>query len=269
MPNPHNPPEIQVKVSIINFTVTESGLEDQLLDVCVLEELPDLAEKKSELVIANAKMNMQLYDIESQILFLLSNSKGNILDDTVLIETLSQAKATSEEVKAKMLEAEETGKEIFERSEEYRPVAFMASLLYFCIAQLGNVDPMYQYSLPWYTALFCKGINEAPPANDIDERCRNIKAHYLYMLYCNVCRSLFEEHKLMFSLLLCIKVLQGDDLVDPLTWRFIIRSGHPLHAHALSRVKFRCAREFVCRARPPCDAAAAIHPRLFSLTAAV
>ena len=149
MPNPHYPPEIQVKVSIINFTVTPGGLEDQLLNICVREEMPDLAERKSELVIANAKMNMQLYDIESQILFLLSNSKGNILDDTVLIETLAQAKVTSEEIKQKMAEAEETGKEIFQRSEEYRPVAFRTSLLYFCIADLSNVDPMYQYSLPW------------------------------------------------------------------------------------------------------------------------
>lgn len=35
MANPHYPPEVQVKVSIINFTVTQSGLEDQLLNICV------------------------------------------------------------------------------------------------------------------------------------------------------------------------------------------------------------------------------------------
>ena len=222
MANPHYPPETQVKVSIVNFTVTESGLEDQLLDLCVLEELPDLAEKKAELVVQNAQMNGQLFDIESQILVLLAESKGNILDDTVLIETLSQAKATSEEVKAKMIEAEETGKEIYERSEEYRPVAFLASLLYFCISQLGYVDPMYQYSLPWFCTLFAKGIGEAKPAQDIEARCQSIIDYFTYMLYCNVCRSLFEQHKLMFSFLLCIKILQGRDKVDPNEWRFLI-----------------------------------------------
>ena len=107
-----------------------------------------------------------------------------------------------------MAEAEATGKEIFERSEEYRPVAFRTSLLYFCIASLGNVDPMYQYSLPWYTTLFCRGIAEAPPAAAIEDRCASIIEYYSYMLYCNVCRSLFEEHKLMFSFLMCIQILQ-------------------------------------------------------------
>ena len=74
--------------------MTPAGLEDQLLAVCVEEELPDLATKKSELVVANATMNNQLYEIESQILYLLANSTGNILDDTVLIETLAQVTYT-------------------------------------------------------------------------------------------------------------------------------------------------------------------------------
>ena len=54
-------------------------------------------------MVSNASMNKQLYDIESEILYLLSNSKGNILDDTVLIETLAQSKLTSEEIKQKMV----------------------------------------------------------------------------------------------------------------------------------------------------------------------
>ena len=56
--------------------------------------MPELAEKKSELVVQSAAMNKQLFDIESSILKLLAESKGNILDDTNLIETLAQAKKT-------------------------------------------------------------------------------------------------------------------------------------------------------------------------------
>lgn len=48
---------------------------------------------QEELVINGAAMNIELYGIESQILKLLSESEGNILDNTALIETLAEAKA--------------------------------------------------------------------------------------------------------------------------------------------------------------------------------
>lgn len=41
-------------------------------------------------------------------------------------------------------------------------------------------------------------------------------------LYQNVCRSLFETHKLLFSFLLCTKILFGRNEIDPDEWRFFL-----------------------------------------------
>lgn len=49
--NPHYPPEIQAETTLINFTVTEKGLEDQLLALVVNKERPDLEETKTQLII--------------------------------------------------------------------------------------------------------------------------------------------------------------------------------------------------------------------------
>jgi dynein heavy chain, axonemal len=227
--NPHYAPEVQVKVSLLNFTITLGGLEEQLLNVVVANELPDLAEQKANLVIGNAAMNKQLYDIESEILRLLSNSTGNILDDTVLIETLAQSKLTSEEIKTKMKEAMVIEEEIVKQSELYRPVAKRASLLYFVIADLGDVDPMYQYSLPWFTMLFVRGIGQATPANEMSQRISNLNSFFTFSVYQNICRSLFERHKLLFSFILCVKILQGDDLIDNQEYRFLLSGISPNH----------------------------------------
>lgn len=48
--NPHYPPEIQAECTLINFTVTEAGLEDQLLALVVKKERPDLAAQKDQLI---------------------------------------------------------------------------------------------------------------------------------------------------------------------------------------------------------------------------
>jgi dynein heavy chain, axonemal len=42
LPNPHYLPEICIKVTVINFTVTPEGLEDQLLVDVVAQERPEL-----------------------------------------------------------------------------------------------------------------------------------------------------------------------------------------------------------------------------------
>ena len=46
LPNPHYPPEVCVKVSLLNFAITFSGLEAQILGVTVVQERPDMEEKK-------------------------------------------------------------------------------------------------------------------------------------------------------------------------------------------------------------------------------
>lgn len=127
-----------------------------------------------------------------------------------------------------MQQAEETEAEIDRTRGQYEPVAFRAATLYFCITDLGHVDPMYQYSLPWFTDLFVASIkNSAPAGSDIAKRIGNINAHFTYSIYKNVCRSLFERHKLLFSFLMTIKVLQGDGAVDPEEWRFLISGQGP------------------------------------------
>jgi len=87
---------VSVKVALLNFTITPNGLEDQLLVTTVETERPDLAEKKSQLVIQGAENKSKLQDLQDEILYMLSNSEGNILDDTALIETLGISKVTSE-----------------------------------------------------------------------------------------------------------------------------------------------------------------------------
>ena len=222
MRNPHYQPEVSVKVSLLNFFVTLDGLEDQLLGAVVMQEREDLAEAKNQLVVSNARMKKELTEIEDKILYLLSNATGNILDDEVLIDTLAQSKVTSDGISLKVAEAEATEKDIDETREKYRPVATRASVLFFCISDLALVDPMYQYSLSWFITLFIRGTEEAERDDDVDRRIEILNEYFTYSLYNNICRSLFESHKLMFSLLLTIAIAQQRGDIDAREWRFLL-----------------------------------------------
>ena len=67
---------------------------------------------------------------------------------------------------------------------------------------------MYQYSLNWFTNLFCNSIDLAEKSEDIEERLGHINDHVTWTLYQTVCRGLFEDDRFLFSLLLCVHILK-------------------------------------------------------------
>ena len=56
----------------------------------------------------------------------------------------------------------------------------------------------------------------------LEERLASMNNHFTYSLYENVCRSLFERHKLLFSFVLTIKIMQGDNKIDVNEWRYLL-----------------------------------------------
>ncbi|XP_035245196.1 dynein heavy chain 1, axonemal isoform X1 [Anguilla anguilla] len=225
LPNPHYSPEISTKVTLINFTLSPSGLEDQLLGCVVAEERPDLEEAKNQLIVSSARMKQELKEIEDQILFRLSSVEGNPVDDEELIRVLGASKVKAGEIEAKVMVAEETERDIDATRLEYVPVAVRTQILFFCVSDLSNVDPMYQYSLEWFLGIFMSGIANSEKADTVEKRIVNINEFFTFSLYSNVCRSLFEKHKLMFAFLLCVRIMMNENKIDMAEWRYMLSGG--------------------------------------------
>ncbi|VDP91463.1 unnamed protein product [Echinostoma caproni] len=169
--NPHYLPEVSVKVCLLNFMITPLGLEDQLLGIVTAEEKPELEATKNELIVTSADNKRQLKELEDKILEVLSASQGNILENETAINVLSSSKKLSEEITEKQVIAESTQLEIDAARNAYRPVAEHGSLLFFCISDLSNIDPMYQYSLTWFINLFLSTVSSVLiPDTDVKEQ---------------------------------------------------------------------------------------------------
>ncbi|KAI8896128.1 dynein heavy chain and region D6 of dynein motor-domain-containing protein [Globomyces pollinis-pini] len=225
LPNPHYSPETSATVTMLNFTLAPSGLEDQLLAIVVANERPDLEEAKNQLTVNNALMKKELKEIEDKILYLLSSVQGSPVDDERLIETLGASKETSEEIQKKVAAAEQTEHDIDTTRNKYIPVAVQTRILFFCITELATIDPMYQYSLNWFMNLFIAAISNSEKTDIIEERVKNINAYFSFSLFTNVCRSLFEKHKLEYSFLLTIRILMNENKIDLDEWRFLLTGG--------------------------------------------
>ena len=104
-------------------------------------------------------------------------------------------------------------------------MAFKAAVLFFCIADLANIDPMYQYSLPFFIGLFVIAIERSDKSDLLEERIENLTNTFSFFLYNNICRSLFEKHKVLFSFLMCVRQLLAAHDVDMVDYRFLLTGG--------------------------------------------
>jgi dynein heavy chain len=99
--------------------------------------------------------------LEDKILRMLSESEVNLLEDVALIDTLASSKETADEVKQALEQAEITMKKIDDTREQFRSCGKQSSILFFVLNDLNKIDPMYQFSLDWYKALFMRSIEES------------------------------------------------------------------------------------------------------------
>ncbi|CAH1791320.1 unnamed protein product [Owenia fusiformis] len=248
MGNPHYLPAVCIQVTIINFTVTFDGLQEQLLSAVVRQERPKLEQERSILLESIANDLQLLRDLEDKSLELLQKTEGHILDDQVLVQTLQRSKVMSGEIHKRVHQSEETEKKLNIARKRYLPVATRGAVLYFVIADLANIDVMYQFSLHWFRTMFSSCISDpldsqpqsgssshlsgtlrpssarsSPELSSnriresaMRESSADLTKHLTEMIdrltitvYKTVSVALFANHQLLLSLMLCANIMRA------------------------------------------------------------
>ncbi|XP_044530905.1 dynein axonemal heavy chain 14 [Gracilinanus agilis] len=241
--NPHFLPSVYNYVTMINFTVTFQGLQDQLLSTVVIQEVPQLEDQRYELLENISADLLTLRELEEKSLSLLQKTQGCILDDDSIIENLKKSKVTSMEVKERIKAAEKTEMEFQNTRKNYLPIATRGALLYFLVADLAQLNYMYQFSLDWFREMFVMSVSfsdkideegqfalisrraemfqklqqyrdEKPdPLKDrerFDKYIEDLVDVLTESIYKVVSSALFVENKLCFSFRLCASILQNN-----------------------------------------------------------
>ena len=214
--NPHYRPEITAQCTIINFIVTEKGLEDQMLATVVEMENSELESKREANVKAQNDNQWKLEELERTLLQSLSDADpATILDNKALVEGLETTKKTALEIERAQEDSKKLDEEINKKREIYRRVAAEGSTLFFMLMQLAFVSRMYQYSLDSFYRFFKYAIEHTKPTDDIEKRVIALRGKIRYKIFQWVRRGLFEKHRQIFLTQITLRLMQKGVLKEP------------------------------------------------------
>lgn len=179
--------------------------------------------QRSNLIVRINEDRQQLLLLEDRVLKLLSTAQGNILDDEVLVETLNESKETSAIIAARLIDTVDTETMITATRDKYRHLSARGAALYFVVATLAEIDPMYQYSLKYFVSVFCAVVAAKHEPIALHERLEHLLEATVYAIYCSVARGLFERHKLVFGLLLSVAIEMQEGRISTAEFEFFLR----------------------------------------------
>ena len=147
-------PDICSRTTFVNFTVTQSSLRTQSLNDVLKSERPDVDERRSNLIKLQGEFKVNLRHLERRLLQALNESRGNILDDDNLIESLEILKKEAAGISAKMTETEGVMAEVETITLQYNIIAKSCSAIFAVLGQLHHLNHFYQFSLRHFVDIF-------------------------------------------------------------------------------------------------------------------
>ena len=237
--NPHYKPEIAAQTTLVNFCVTEKGLEDQLLALVVEKERFDLQEQSSNLVRQLGEYTVQLTELEDNLSSPRQRPGRHPRGHRAHREPGGD-EANGGGNRRKVREGEGAQVSINQTREVYRPVAARGALFYFIIDVLNVLDRVYQYSMANYIYILKKGMDICPGGSDgeqwvpedkklgkelpVEQRVPALTESVTSAVFGYISAGLFERHKLIMATQLTMGVLRQQGKLDARALHWLLRA---------------------------------------------
>ena len=204
-PSANFAPDVCSRTTFVNFTVTQSSLRTQSLNDVLKAERPDVDKRRTNLIKMQGEFNTNLRQLEKRLLQALNESRGNILDDDNVIQTLETLKKEAAVISRKVSETEGVMTEVERITEDYSRIANACSAIFATLEQLHHLNHAYRFSLQYFTNIFThvlSSVKNLTNQSDYKARGEVILKQIFIEAYRRTSLSLLQQDRITLALLL-------------------------------------------------------------------
>ena len=198
-------PDVCSRTTFINFSVTRSSLQTQSLNDVLKAERPDVDKRRSNLVKMQGEFDTNLRQLEKRLLQALNESRGNILDDDNVIQTLETLKREAAIITKKVSETAGVMAEVERITQCYSHIANACSAIFALLEQLHHLNHGYRFSLQYFLDIFSFVLHHNPHlANKTnhEERGEIILKDIFVETYRRTSLSMLQKDRITLAMLL-------------------------------------------------------------------
>ncbi|XP_015834463.1 cytoplasmic dynein 2 heavy chain 1 [Tribolium castaneum] len=195
--------DVNAIVSTMNFTVTHAGLTEQLLSCTIRQENPEMENKRKQLLRQREELQEKQYQLQNQLLEDLANSSGDILQNSNLLSSLNETKASSSAISSALEESLQIQKKLQTEYEIYKEISLFGSYLYFACNEFSKFNILYALSVSGFIRLFLTSLQTFQGMESTTE---SQKRHLFFTVYTYVSRGVLKTDRLTFALHLIQKL---------------------------------------------------------------
>ena len=198
-------PDVCSRMTFVNFTVTNSSLRTQSMNQVLKAERPDVDKRRTNLIKMQGEFNTNLRQLEKKLLQALNESRGNILDDDKVIQTLETLKKEAAAISRKVAETDGVMAEVERITEEYSRIANACSSIFAMLEQLHHLSHAYRFSLQYFINIFTYVLNQVKnltTTSDYKARNELILKELFVEAYRRTSLSLLQQDRITLAVLL-------------------------------------------------------------------
>lgn len=147
-------PFVASRTTTLNFTITSSNLENQVLNLALQHVRPDMFIKRNELLALQGEYHSRLLNLRKLLLTTLNEVSGKILESDHVIESLEVLESESSDIDARISESETVMTTVDEVRYKHSDLAKHSKLIFNVLLSMSQLSSFYNFSLASFIEIF-------------------------------------------------------------------------------------------------------------------